>query len=104
VGRHEDQVPKTRAPLFRHFVVEETGGRTSGSESVDPTEVSLSIEEASSAQFITFGSNALNSSGQHLIDEHVHFAFVIEIDVVDSKALCDGHVSKVTATPILQEI
>src|ERR1035441_9606443 len=52
------------------------------------------IEDASLAQLITFGSNALNSSGQHLIVECVHLAFVIEIDVVDSKALCDVHVSK----------
>jgi hypothetical protein len=30
----------------------------------------------------------------HLIDESVHFAIVIEIDVVDGKALCDGHASR----------
>ena len=55
---------------------------------------SLSIEEASATQLITFGANALNSIGQHPIDEHVRFAFVIEIDVVDSKVLSDVHVSK----------
>jgi hypothetical protein len=39
------------------------------------------------AQPITLGSNALNSSGQYLIDESVHFAFAIEIDVVPGELL-----------------
>src|SRR5580700_4246780 len=49
------------------------------------------------------GAHALQSRSEHLVNQGIHFALVIQVHVLDSKALRNGHLSTSTIT-ILQEI
>jgi hypothetical protein len=62
------------------------------SRQVFHSKISVLIEQMLAAESIAFSSNPFHSSGNHLVIERVHFALIIQIDVIDGEPLCAGHV------------
>jgi hypothetical protein len=52
-------------------------------------QIALGIEKAVPPELVALGLHSRQSNGEHLADESIHLAFVVQIHVFDGEALCD---------------
>src|SRR5258708_3781763 len=52
---------------------------------------SIFIHQTSAAEFFAFSSNPLHPSLEHLIIECIHFALIIEVDVIERQSFRNWH-------------